>query len=256
MPSLKPIRLRGVPAPPSVGREEAFLEPPQRDAAAAVSGQVPDRVERHLRVVRAGLDADVSAGLRGVELVLLEAGKIGQLGWPLAGKAEAAVEQPRPEADREREPGRVETTGFTGVVRRRKLTPAGAGVVTAGEPGGKARPAAEKVAQLCDVGRGHVVARELQVMLLWCEDPRLVVAVERDRPAGARAGALATTCDEHSAAPCGDRCDTTHTGKLEQPPPAQRPAHCATMADIFESGSASLSTTRERSRRSAGFTVV
>ena len=27
------------------------------------------------------------------------------------------------------------------------------------------------------------------------------------------------------------------------------------MADIFESGSASLSTTRERSRRSAGFTV-
>ena len=213
-------------------------------------------MERHLRVVRAGLDADVPAGLCGVELVLLEAGKISQLGWPLAGEAEAVVEQPRAEADREGEPGRVETTSFTGVVRRRKLTSAGAGVVTAGEPGGKARPAAEEVAQLCDVGRGDVVARELQVVLLRCEDARLVVAVERDRPVSALVGALATTCDEHSAAPCGDRRDTTYSGKLEEPPPAHRPAHCATMADIFESGSASLSTTRERSRRSAGFTVV
>ena len=213
-------------------------------------------MERHLGVVRAGLDADVSTGLRWVELVLIEARKIDQLGRPLAGKAEAVVEQPRPEADREREPGRVETSGFTGVVRRGELAAAGVGVFAAGEPGGKARPAAEQVAQLCDIGCGDVVARELQVVLLGGEDPRLVLAVKRHRPAGARTGALAATCDEHSAAPCGDSRDTADTGKLEEPPPAQRPGHCATMADIFDSGSASLSTTRERSRRSAGFTVV
>ena len=104
------------------GGEKALLEPPERCAATPVTGEVPDRMERHLRVVGARLDADVAARLGSVELVLLEQGEVGQLGRPLGGEAVPAVEQPGPEAEGDRQPGRIEPTGFAGVVGWRELT--------------------------------------------------------------------------------------------------------------------------------------
>ena len=59
VPSLNPIRLRGVAWAGAGGRRaaEAELGPPHDDGAPAQPGEVADGVEGHLRVVRAGLDA-------------------------------------------------------------------------------------------------------------------------------------------------------------------------------------------------------
>jgi hypothetical protein len=53
---------------------EAELRPAHHDRAATDPRQVPDRVERHLRVVRASLDGEVAAGALRVELVPGEGG--------------------------------------------------------------------------------------------------------------------------------------------------------------------------------------
>ena len=71
VPSLKPIRLRGVACARLVVRRapEAELRPAHHDDAAADAGEVADGVERDLRVVGARLDAEVAAAARRVELV-------------------------------------------------------------------------------------------------------------------------------------------------------------------------------------------
>ena len=74
MPSLKPKRFRGrllrrgrARRAPEAHLRPADLGAPERDAT-----QVADRVHRDLRVVGAGLDAQVAAGLVGIEVVAEE----------------------------------------------------------------------------------------------------------------------------------------------------------------------------------------
>ena len=87
VPSLKPIRLRGVVlrAAGRRGAAEAELRPAHHDDAAADPGQVADRVEGDLRVVGAGLDAEVAAAALRVELVA---------GQAAAGRRSAAGRSP------------------------------------------------------------------------------------------------------------------------------------------------------------------
>ena len=69
VPSLKPIRLRGVSWARLVDdvRPKPSCDQRITHAAAADAGQVADRVEGDLRVVGAGLDAEVAAAARRVE---------------------------------------------------------------------------------------------------------------------------------------------------------------------------------------------
>ena len=61
VPSLKPSRLRGVP--PSGGtRQETGLRPADLRRAARQTGKLAYRMERHLRIVGAGLDRQIAAG--------------------------------------------------------------------------------------------------------------------------------------------------------------------------------------------------
>ena len=57
---------------------EAELRPAHRDGPEADPGEVADRVDRHLGVLRAGLHADVAARLRRVELVTGEVRQVAQ----------------------------------------------------------------------------------------------------------------------------------------------------------------------------------
>ena len=50
--------------------------------------------------------------------------------------------------------------------------------------------------------------------------------------------------------------DAADPGELQKAPAAEAPVHRATMADIFESGSARPSTARERTRRSLARTFA
>ena len=71
--------------------------------------QVVDGVERHLGIVGAGLDAQVTARPRRVEGVPGEGRQVDQGRRAPVGQAEPAVEQGRPEADGEGEAGGGET---------------------------------------------------------------------------------------------------------------------------------------------------
>ena len=66
VPSLKPWRLRGVglAARRRRGAAEAELGPAERRRRPTRAGEVAHRVERDLRVVGAGLDAEVAVGAR------------------------------------------------------------------------------------------------------------------------------------------------------------------------------------------------
>ena len=71
IPSLKPIRLRGVPGGP--GRAgEAVDAPAHLHAAAGVPGDVAECVQDRVRAARAELEAQVAAALSGVEVVVGE----------------------------------------------------------------------------------------------------------------------------------------------------------------------------------------
>ena len=71
MPSLNPNRFRGVDWLVEVDDVRPKPSCDQRTAARAEAdpGQVADRVHGHLRVVGAGLDAEVAVGARRVEVV-------------------------------------------------------------------------------------------------------------------------------------------------------------------------------------------
>ena len=93
------------------------LRPPHRRRPEADAEQVAHRVHGDLRVVRAGLDADVAARAGGVEPVAPECGKVGQLGRAPVGDAEL-VEERGAEPDGHRQRRRREVERLTGVVGR------------------------------------------------------------------------------------------------------------------------------------------
>src|SRR6185437_3722439 len=85
--------------------------------AAPDAGEVADDVERDLRVVRAGLDAQVAVAAGGIQRVSRQCRKVGECGRALSGQAESVVEEGRPESDRHGEPRRAEVEGLAGVDR-------------------------------------------------------------------------------------------------------------------------------------------
>ena len=91
VPSLKPMRLRGVVLRRGRRRRaaEPELGPAQSRSAAADAGEVAERVEGDLRVVGAALHGEVAAGLVRVEHVALEARHVDERGRTVRGETQA-----------------------------------------------------------------------------------------------------------------------------------------------------------------------
>ncbi len=228
VPSLKPKRLRGGGLVPGGrrGTAEAELRPADAHHAHADPGQVADRVHRHLRVVGAGLDAEVAAGELRLQRVAGELRQLGQGGGPTVGEAEAVppvgvAEQRRPEADGEGELRGRQAERLTGVVRRGLRHAADRaehpGVPPRGHPGGGGRPLLKQFDQPGPVLGDHVERHEVQPVLRRGDDAGLVLTVERHRPGrvvARRGRAMAS----RSAAP-------PRRPPLRRPrPPRRRPA--------------------------------
>ena len=112
VPSLNPIRLRGVAAV-CRARQKTGLRPANLGHAIGEPGQLPDRMKRHLRIVGAGLDRQIAAGRLRRQLVAVEPRQVDQRLWPRAGEAVTILavldEQPRAEAERDGQPGGRQT---------------------------------------------------------------------------------------------------------------------------------------------------
>ena len=89
-----------------------MLRPTELSGTVRQSRELPDRVKRHHRIVGAGLDREVSAGQRGLELIAVELRHVDQRRRPLGRKPvsirSVLQEEPRPEAERDGQPGRRE----------------------------------------------------------------------------------------------------------------------------------------------------
>lgn len=169
---------------------EAQLRPADGGAAHADPGQVADGVHRHLRVVRAGLDAQVAAAAGRVEVVAGEPGQVDERVGPPVLQAEPALgEQRGAEADRQRQPGRLEAQRLARVVRRglgqAAVRPV-ADRVTGRHPLGGPGPLLEQLDEFGPVLRRHVERGEVQPVLDGGGDSGLVRTVERHRRATVR----------------------------------------------------------------------
>jgi hypothetical protein len=137
-------------------------------------------VERDLRIVGAGLDAEISVRLVRVELVEREVRDVGQLGRPLRRQADL-VEQRGAEPERQRQARRGEPGRLAGVGRR----PSGIFVRRAQRLAGdqgrrRRRPRSQQVVEVALARTDEVERREAQVGLLRGEDACLVGAMEGD----------------------------------------------------------------------------
>ena len=121
MPSLNPIRLRGVPSS-AVPAQKPLCT--QRICGGAIGqrGELAHRVERHLRIVGAGLDRKVAAAMRLDQLVAVEAGQIDQRRGALRRQAVAVLavldEQAGAEAEGEGQPRRRQPDHIAAVAGR------------------------------------------------------------------------------------------------------------------------------------------
>ena len=164
MPSLKPCRLRGVSwlGRRRRGAAEAELRPAQRRRAPRpMRAEVADGVERDLRVVGAGLDAEVAAASGRVELVAGERASGAQRAGPAARPSPKRPprEDAGPEAERDRQPGR--RRGRAPRRCRRAAAIGGSSGRPSGSPGAhRARPPSVHVAQqLAQLGAGRSSVR-------------------------------------------------------------------------------------------------
>lgn len=203
---------------------EAQLRPADRGAAHADPGQVADGVHRHLRVVRAGLDAQVAAAAGRVQVVAGEPGQIDERVGPLVLQAEPPLgEQRGTEADRQRQPGRFETQRLARVVRRglgqAAVRPV-ADRVTGRHPLGGPGPLLEQRDEFGPVLRGHVERGEVQPVLDGGGDSGLVRTVERHRRATVRGRDLCVVGTDR-----GDGTSGRHRAQCESgaAPAEQRP---------------------------------
>ena len=145
-----------------------------------------------LRVVGAGLHAEVAVAARRVELVG------GEVREPFQGSGSAVrepepvapvavAEEPGTEAERQREPGGGQPAGLAGVARRgvvRRVL-AVADRLPGGHRRGRRGPAFEQGDQLGPVLGGDVERGEVQPVLGGGDDPGLVLPVERHHRLGA-----------------------------------------------------------------------
>ena len=143
-------------------------------------------MEGDLRIVGTSLDADLAARDVRVDRLGRQRRHLPQLGRALRPQAEpvdaVALEQPRPEAERDREPARQVAEGLTRVVgRQQRLVVARPDRFAGGEGGRGERPVAQQRLELGTVLGGDVEGREEQTVLLGGDDPGLALAPVRDR---------------------------------------------------------------------------
>lgn len=163
------------------GAAEAQLGPAQGGRAAGRPGEVADGMEDHLRIVRAGLDAQVAVGqFRPQDGVAGDGAERGQLGRSTVGQAEPVVEQAGTETDGDGQRMGAEVHRLAGVERwLLRLGRRVADLLALGHPGGHRRPAAQHAPEFLDIGGGDVERGEHQPFLLGCGDARLAGTVER-----------------------------------------------------------------------------
>ncbi len=146
-------------------------------------------MHRDLRVVGAGLDAEIPVGLVRVQIVGRKVRQTPQGGGLPAREAEAILarlpEQAGTETEGDRQAGRRQTDGLAGVVGRRAVGTRGRsevpGAQALGHPRGRDGPVLQQLDQLVARARGDVERGEVQPILRRCDDPGLVGAVERVR---------------------------------------------------------------------------
>src|SRR5690606_23690160 len=93
------IARRLLPSGGSRGPTEAQLRPAQHGAAEGDAGEVADRVDRDLRIVGTGLNAQITVALLRIEILAEERGQSFEPLGQAAPKPEALVEDTRPEAE-------------------------------------------------------------------------------------------------------------------------------------------------------------
>jgi hypothetical protein len=213
------------------------------------------RVERHLRVVRARLYAQVAAGALGRELIPGERRQVAEHGRPRPRQPEPVVEQRGPQPDGDRQPRRPQAERLARIGRRKqRVRGAGLGRAPRGHAGGGGGPGAQQVAHVVPVGRDHIEGGEVQPVLRGRGDPGLVATMESDRiPARCvlrrRRGPDLVPRDPRRREPAG------RTG-ADQGAPREGHQRATIVPPTFESGSASASTAWLSPRRCAGVTVA
>ncbi|CAB4914100.1 unannotated protein [freshwater metagenome] len=205
---------------------EPQLRPADADQADPDPGQVADGVHGHLRVVGAGLDAQVPAADRRVDQVAGEAGQLDQRRGLPVGDAEpvrpvGGAEQGGPEPDGQRQPGRRQTQRLAGVVRRRVLVAPHrtdrAGVLPPGHPPGGRRPVLQQADEGVPVVGDDVEGDEVQPVLGGGHDAGLVVAVELHGVlTGCGGGRLRLAAGRPAARAQGDGTGGADTGGPEE----------------------------------------
>ena len=243
------------------GLAEPELRPPHHHGAPAETGEVADHVERHDRVVGAGLDAQVAVAALRIEVRRWQVRQVGERGRTLAGEPEPLVEQARAEPERDgqvcgrravrlagvgRWRGRIVDVArhrLAGRHRRRRLGPR----LEQRDQGGPA---------LGDGAvRDEVVGRERQPCRRRRGDAGLVRAVERDHgPLALTAAGAVARSRRLSGAGGGDPREG-RPAELQQPASVQCGHQPVTLAATWDSGSARASTFWVSTRRWASVTV-
>ena len=151
-----------------------------RDQSAAESRQVADRVKGDLWIVGARLDRQITAALRRNQVVVRKGGKLCESSGAAIGEAEPVVEKGWTKAEGDRQVGRAETGGFTGVDgwRQRSIRDAWHRLALR-HGGGGARPRAQQVAQIAKLVGLDVERAEDEPVLSRRGDAGLVIGVER-----------------------------------------------------------------------------
>ncbi len=239
---------------------EAELRPAHGDGAEADAREVADRVDGDLRVVGAGLHAQVAAGARRVEVVGREVRQRLERRRPPVGEAEpvAAVlglEERRSEPEGEREPGGRQADRLAGVVGRYVVValrrPHRPGRASLRHPRRRLGPRLQQRHELLAGVGGDVEGREVQPVLGRRDDAGLVGAVERvgAGPRAGRAGVLAVPGRLGADAEAGADTDRTEA-RADQGASGDR-GHATTAAVSRDSGSDSALTASASSLTSA-----
>ena len=127
-------------------------------------------MERHLRVIGAGLDRQVATAALRYQLVAVEAGQIDQRLRPPPGKAVAIAEQAG---------AQPEGQGETGRAKARHLAAVTWSVLAAGQARGGIGPDTQHPHDFAGLLRGQVECREIRLCLLRRGDAGLMFALER-----------------------------------------------------------------------------
>ncbi len=214
-------------------RPKPELGPAHRDRAEADPGQVADGVHRDLRVVGAGLDAQVAVGAVDVDVVAREVRELLERLRAPVGQAEPVVavlvdEQGRPEPEGQGEPRRGQADRLAGVVGRQVVgaldRPDRAGVPALRHPLGGQRPRLQQLDEVLPGGGGDVERREVEPVLGLRGDAGLVLPAEGvgALAAGRRPRALAIVGEGDRART--ERADSDGGGSTaaDETPPGDR----------------------------------